>query len=323
MSKKNAKPELMPHAGGQAVIEGVLMRSKRFYAIAVRNAKGKILIKKGNVKSLAEKYRFLKWPVLRGFWGLVESMILGYSGLDYSARIYEESDPKAKKKKPKNKAEALKMKRTENIIMGATFIVSLVIAIAVFIYLPVQLTKLMQKALPGLGENSTAFNSVVVAWKFVFFFLYVWGISFMEDIRRLFMYHGAEHMAIYAYEDGRPLTIKNMSGYMTMHPRCGTAFMFITILVSIVVFVLLLPPELGIVERVFWEFPLIPVIAGISYEILKFSDKYKTNPFMKLFIMPGMAFQKLTTKTPDAKQLAVAAIALKTVVAMEKQAAKA
>ena len=111
MAKKILQPELMPHAGGQAVIEGVLMRSKRFYAVAVRNNKGKILIKKGPVKSLAEKFPFLKLPVLRGFLGLVESMILGYSGLDYSARIYEESDPNVKKKKPKTKAEAEKMKK--------------------------------------------------------------------------------------------------------------------------------------------------------------------------------------------------------------------
>ncbi len=322
MAKKMAKPELMPHAGGQAVIEGVLMRSKRFYAVAVRNAKGRILIKKGSVKSLAEKFPFLKWPVLRGFLGLVESMILGYSGLDYSARIYEESDPKVKKKKPKTKAEALKMKKNEDLIMAATFIFSLVIAVAVFIYLPVQITKLMQKVMPVLGENGTAFNSMVVAWKFVFFFLYVWGISFMEDVKRLFMYHGAEHRAIYAYEEGKPLTIKNMSGYMTMHPRCGTAFMFITILVSVVIFVIFLPPQLGILKRVLLELPLIPLIAGISYEILKLSDKYKSNFFMRLFIMPGLAFQRITTKVPDAKQMEVAATALKTVVEMEKKAAK-
>lgn len=321
MAKKTAKPELMPHAGGQAVIEGVLMRSKRFFAVAVRNAKGKILIKKGSVKSLAEKFSFLKWPILRGFLGLVESMILGYSGLDYSARVYEESDPKTKKKKPKSKAEAEKMKKNEDLLMGATFILSLVIAVAVFIYLPVQITKLMQKAIPALADNGTLFNSTVVAWKFLFFFLYVWGISFMEDVKRLFMYHGAEHRAIYAYEDGKPLTVKNMSGYITMHPRCGTAFMFITVLVSIVIFVIFLPPQLGILKRVLFELPLIPLIAGISYEILKLSDKYKSNPFMKLFIMPGLAFQRITTKIPDAKQMEVAAAALKTVVAMEKKAA--
>jgi len=322
VSRREKKPELMPQAGGQAVIEGVLMRSKRFYAVAVRTPKGKIIIKKGPVKSQADRFKFLKWPVLRGFWALVESMALGFKGLDYSARIFEDGEKKpVKRGKKRVKISKAKQKAKEDFAMAMTYVVSIVIAIAVFIYLPVQLTKLLAKAAPALDESRTLFNSSVVTMKFIFFFLYVWGISFMDDVKRLFMYHGAEHRAIYAYEDGKSITVKNMEKYRTMHPRCGTAFMFITILVSVVVFILLLPPHYSVLKRVLLELPLIPLIAGLSYELLKYSARHQKNPLMRLFIAPGMAFQRITTKVPDKKQMLVAAAALNAVVAMEKKKA--
>ncbi len=300
------------NVGGQAVIEGVLMRSPNYYAVAVRKPDGKIAILKDKVKSLADKYKFLKWPFVRGSLVLFESMTLGYKALDYSASFIE--DEGLKNKKGNNK------KQQNNASNTLAFLLALLIAITVFIYLPVQSVKLIAKKADFLNSSGFAFNTLVVAIKFLLFFLYIYGISFMDDVKKLFMYHGAEHKAIYAYEDGKNLTVKNTLDYTTLHPRCGTAFMFITIIVSIVFFVLFLPPKLNILLRILLEIPIILPIAGVSYEILKLSDKYKDNFFMKLFIAPGMAFQLITTKQPDRKQIEVALAAIKTVIAMEKKA---
>jgi len=252
---------------------------------------------------------------VRGSLVLFESMTLGYKALDYSASFIEEEQPKGTKiktsKQPDNSASNT-----------LAFILALVIAITVFIYLPVQTVKLLAKKAEFLNTSGVAFNTLVVAIKFLLFFLYIYGISFMDDVKRLFMYHGAEHKAIYAYEDGKTLTVNNTLKYTTLHPRCGTAFMFITVLVSLVFFVLLLPPKLNIIIRILLEIPILIPIAGVSYELLKLSDKFKDNLLMKLFIAPGLGFQLITTKQPDKKQLEVAIAAMKTVIAMEKKASK-
>ena len=310
--------------GGQAVIEGVLMRSPNYYAVSVRHKNGKIKSMSAPVNSITKKYPFLKWPVLRGFVSLIESMTLGFKALDYSAQIYEEGYVNKKKKKL-SKAETEKKEKKEKLEMTITYILSFAFALFLFIYLPVQGTKLLEKALPGLAENRVWFNLIVVTFKLAIFFLYIWAISFMEDVKRLFMYHGAEHKAIYTFEDGKKLTQKNMLPYTTLHPRCGTAFIFLTMLVSIIIFVLLLPPEFKIWQRILLEIPLLIPIAGLSYELLKFSDKFQNNFFIKILIAPGLAFQKITTKEPDAKMLEVAANSINEVLKLEKKhkAAKA
>ncbi|HPI03592.1 MAG: hypothetical protein BWY84_00474 [Candidatus Aerophobetes bacterium ADurb.Bin490] len=304
--------------GGQAVIEGVLMRSPNYYAVSVRHKNGKIKSMSAPVNSITKKYPFLKWPVLRGFVSLIESMTLGFKALDYSAQIYEEGYENKKKIKL-TKEETAKKEKKEKLEMTITYILSFGFALLLFIYLPVQGTKLLEKALPGLAENRVWFNLIVVTFKLAIFFLYIWAISFMEDVKRLFMYHGAEHKAIYTFEDGKKLTQKNMLPYTTLHPRCGTAFIFLTMLVSIIIFVLFLPPEFKIWQRILLEIPLLIPIAGLSYELLKFSDKFQNNFFIKILIAPGLAFQKITTKEPDAKMLEVAANSINEVLKLEKK----
>ncbi|MFP4466586.1 MAG: DUF1385 domain-containing protein [Candidatus Goldiibacteriota bacterium] len=322
-------PEKKMSIGGQAVIEGVLMKSRNYYAVAAMRKNGKIEKISGKAKSLADRAAFLKWPFFRGFLNLVEQMILGYKALDWSAKIYEEEwekEEKAKNKGKKNKKKKTEKKltkkqkeRKEKMESVLTFVFSMAVAVAVFIYIPVLLTKFSGSLFPVINENRTLFNTEIVFWKLLLFFLYVWGISFMEDVRRLFMYHGAEHKAIYTFEDGKELTLKNMRKYTTLHPRCGTAFIFITLLVSIVVFILLLPPEFPVWKRILFEIPLLVPIAGISYEVLKLSDKFKDNIFVNAFIAPGLAFQKITTKEPDDKMMITAAGAIKEVLRLEKK----
>jgi uncharacterized protein YqhQ len=306
------------NVGGQAVIEGVLMRSPHFYAVAVRRKNQEIEVTSGPVNSIAEKYTYLKWPFLRGFLSLIESMTLGFKALDFSAKIYEEeSETKEEKEKKAVLTEEQKKSREkkETVI---TFTLSILFAVGIFIYLPILATKMIVKAAPALNDNRILFNLIIVFIKFLLFFFYIWGISFFEDVRRLFQYHGAEHKAIFTYEDGKELTTSNMKGYTTLHPRCGTAFIFITIIVSIFLFVLLLPPGFKIWQRLLLEIPLLIPIAGISYEILKLSDKLKDNFFVKIFISPGLAFQKITTKEPDNAQMEVAAKSIDEVLALEK-----
>ncbi|MBN2753286.1 MAG: DUF1385 domain-containing protein [Candidatus Goldbacteria bacterium] len=304
--------------GGQAVIEGVLMRSPNYYAVSVRHKDGTIKSMSAPVNSITKKYPFLKWPVLRGFVSLIESMTLGFKALDYSAQIYEEGYENKKKKKL-SKAETVKKEKKEKLEMTITYIFSFAFALFLFIYLPVQGTKLLEKAMPELAGNRVLFNLIVVSFKLAIFFLYIWGISFMEDVKRLFMYHGAEHKAIYTFEAGKKLTQNNMKPYTTLHPRCGTAFIFLTMLVSIIIFVLLLPPEFKIWQRILLEIPLLIPIAGLSYELLKFSDKFQNNFFIKILIAPGLAFQRITTKEPDAKMLEVAARSIEEVLKLEKK----
>lgn len=293
--------------GGQAVIEGVLMRSPHFYSIAVRKKNKKIINKSGRINSLSDKYKFLKLPFIRGFVVLYESLILGYKALDYSANIYENMDPKMKKNSKAN---------FENII---AFIISIFLVIILFIIIPYYLMRLIETKIKLTGQSSMIFNFGIGMFKIVVFLLYIWGISFFKDIKRIFMYHGAEHKTIYAYEDSKKLNYNNIRKYPTIHPRCGTAFIFITFVISVIFFAIFLPPKFNILYRILIEIPLIIPIAGISYEILKLSDKFKNNLIIKIFISPGLAFQKITTMQPNKKQVLTAIKAAQTVLNLEKK----
>ena len=303
------------NVGGQAVIEGVMMRSANFYSVAVRTPAKKIKIISAPVNSLAKKYGFLKLPILRGFLALIESMSIGFKALDFSTKIYEENE--VKKNTKKIKKSIISPEQKEKIVSFLMYLLSFIIVFFVFVYLPILLTKFMSKKFLFLNNNFL-FNITIVIQRLIIFFIYIWAISFMEDIKRLFMYHGAEHKAIYTYENGKKLTPENAEKFTTLHPRCGTAFIFITFVISIIFFAILLPPKLNIINRLIIEIPLIIPIAGISYEILKLSDKIGNNIFFKLFIFPGLLFQKITTMNPDREQLKVALAALKNVLQKEK-----
>jgi uncharacterized protein YqhQ len=314
MAEKKSKYNV----GGEAVIEGVMMRSPHYYAVAVRRADKKISVVSSEVKSLANEYAFLKWPFLRGIVSMLESMTLGFKTLTISANMMEEDMAKAEAKKNKKENKIVKTKpRNEAVENFVSFSIAIVLAIGLFILLPFGINKLIAKKMTILGTDRYLFNIGMVFFKFLIFFIYVWGISLFEDVKRLFQYHGAEHKSIFAFEAGKKLNYASIKPYTTRHPRCGTAFIIITVMISLVLFILFLPASLKIWQRLLFEIPLLIPIVGFSYELLKLSDKYSDNPLVKIFIAPGLAFQRLTTKEPDKLQVEVAVKSLATVVKLE------
>lgn len=312
MAEKKSKYNV----GGEAVIEGVMMRSPHFYAVAVRRSDKSISVVSEQISSVSDKFKFWKWPLLRGILGMYESMQLGFKSLTIAANFMEEDITKAEAKDKKIKVKDIKP-RNEALETTFSFALAIVLAVGLFILLPYGINRLIAKKFPVINTNRYLFNIGMMVFKFSIFFLYVWGISFFEDVKRLFQYHGAEHKSIFAFEAGKKLVYNNIKPYTTRHPRCGTAFIIITVLISLIVFVICLPAELKWWQRMLYEIPLLLPIVGISYELLKLSDKHSDNPFVKLFIAPGLAFQGLTTKEPDKLQLEVAVKSLNTVVALE------
>lgn len=287
--------------GGQAVIEGVMIRGPSNYTVAVRKGK-KIISIKGTVQK--KKHAFLKWLFVRGFVNLVEMLIIGIKSLMWSA---EHAAPKEGKPGKNELAVA--------ILISAGFV------ILFFIALPYFFTSLI-----GFTEEKKPFlfNLIDGLIRILIFLIYISAISFMKDVKILFQYHGAEHKAIHCYEKGKKLDIANVRKFTTLHPRCGTSFLLIVFIVSIFVFSLL--PSIiqhyypnflsfSFLARKGILFPvrilLIPFIAGISYEILKISDKRQKSMLFRLVSLPGLALQKITTKEPNAKQIEVAIFSLK------------
>ncbi|RQW87428.1 MAG: DUF1385 domain-containing protein [Geobacter sp.] len=274
--------------GGQAVIEGVLMRAPRSMAIAVRRPDGEIIVKRDTVIPLSERFPLVKLPLVRGAVALFTSLVIGMKALSFSANeAISEGEEKAE---------------MSPFAMGGTIAVALLFGILLFFILPLFLTKLL---VPYIGGSNIVFNLVDGFIRVVVFLLYVYSISRMSDIQRVFQYHGAEHKSIFAFEAGIALTVENVKRFSRLHPRCGTSFLLIVMLVSIVVFSLI--PKL-------WPFylkagsriVLLPVIAGLSYELLKLSAKHEKSRLVRMLIAPGLALQRLTTREPDDSQLEVA-----------------
>ncbi|MBW4055946.1 MAG: DUF1385 domain-containing protein [Proteobacteria bacterium] len=286
--------------GGQAVIEGVMMRAPRSVAIAVRRPDGEIVVKKQLVIPLSERFPIVKLPIVRGAVALFSSLIIGIKALNFSANEAMSDDEKEKEKKKDSDKEG--GSELSLWAMAGTMAVAFGFGICLFFLFPLYMTKLLT---PVIGDNNIVFNLVDGVIRVVVFLAYIWGISRMEDIQRVFQYHGAEHKSIFAFEAGVELTIENVRRYNRLHPRCGTSFLLIVMLVSIAVFSLipkLWPFYLKAGSRII----LLPMIAGISYEFLKWSAKNDSHPLVKLVITPGLALQRLTTREPDDSQLEVA-----------------
>lgn len=276
------------NVGGQAVIEGVMMRAPRALAIAVRKPSGEITVKREEVVPLSERYPVVKLPVVRGAVALFTSLVAGVKALNFSAN--EALDEGEQKEEFSTWA------------MGGTMAVAFGFGILLFFILPLYLTKLL---IPIIGTSNIVFNLVDGVIRVVVFLLYIVSISRMQDIQRVFQYHGAEHKSIFAFENGDELTVDNVRRYSRLHPRCGTSFLLIVMLVSIVIFSLipkLWPFYMKAGSRVL----LLPLIAGVSYEILKWSAKNDKSPIVKMLIAPGLGLQKLTTREPDDSQIEVA-----------------
>ena len=293
--------------GGQAVIEGVMIRSPNYNVVSVRKNK-KIITKSDKIKQ--RKGRFYKLPVVRGFYNLIDMLVMGMRSLMWSADQQLEKDEKISKKE-----------------MTLSFIFAMLFGVGIFIILPYIVTNFI-----GYYEETKPllFNLIDGIIRIVFFLLYIIIISRMKDIKILFRYHGAEHMSIHCYEKGKKLDVNNIKKFSTLHPRCGTAFIMIVLIVAILTFSIITPIILTIfpqlleintfLRRVILfliRISLLPLIAGLSYEFLKFSAKFEKNTIMKIFIYPGLLMQKVTTKKPNKNQIEVAMTAVKRALQLE------
>lgn len=289
--------------GGQAVIEGVMMRSPEIFTVAVRKNNGEILLKKERFLSVVKKYPFLNIPVIRGAIALVETLYIGIKALVFSADIAAQEEPGEEEREEK-KAEKT---GGEKIFTTFFLIISVVaggfLALFLFFYLPLILTDFL-----GI-KTGYLFNIVDGIIRIGIFLVYLWLITLWKGMRRIFEYHGAEHKSIFALEKGDELTVENVKKYTTYHPRCGTSFLLIVMLVSIAVFIFVGRPH-TIQERLL-RLAYVPLIAGISYELIKLSAKKTGSLFFKVLVAPGLFLQRITTKEPDESQMEVAIVALK------------
>lgn len=280
--------------GGQAVIEGVMMRGPKDVATAVRDPNGRIQVETHPVSSIADRYPILKKPMLRGTVSLVESLVLGLRSLSYSAKMAGDEDEQLTDKE-----------------MAGTIIFALVLASILFIAIPTGAAKFFH----FITDNPVFLNLMEGFLRLAIFLAYLGGISRMKDIRRVFQYHGAEHKTIHCYEAGLPLTVANVQRFSRLHPRCGTNFLLIVMLVSIFVYAFLGWPSL--IERIMSRILLLPVVAGISYELIRFAGR-TTNPVALKLIKPGLWLQYLTTRPPQDDMVEVAIESLKAVLPAEE-----
>lgn len=280
--------------GGQAVLEGVMMKNGDQYAVAVRKPDGEIALQKEVYDGIVKWKKLTKIPFVRGIFSFVDSLVLGMKTLSYSASFFEEEEEEELTEK-----EAEKKERQENLIMGITMACSVVIAVAIFMVLPYLLSNLLKPFVPGRFAR-TVIEGIV---RIVLFISYILLISKMKDIQRVFMYHGAEHKCINCIEHGMDLTVENVRKSSKQHKRCGTSFLFFVLFVSIIVcfFITTESPVLRVLLRI----ALLPVIAGISYEIIRLAGNTE-HPVVELLSKPGLALQNLTTKEPDDDMIEVA-----------------
>ncbi len=274
--------------GGMAVIEGVMMRGPGETALAVRKPDGSIEIEREANSALGTRYPFLKWPFIRGSYALIESMVVGIRMLNKSANMSMAEEEE-------------ELSATEILVTG---LIAFVMAIVLFVALPTAVVHFTKQYIGGVWGQ----NLVEGVIRIIFFLAYVYGISKMKEIERVFMYHGAEHKSILALEAGEELTVANARRYSTRHPRCGTSFLLVVMVVSILIFALL--GDGTLFYRVWSRIAVFPVVAGLGYEFIRFSGKCYQKGWARLLIAPGLWLQQLTTREPDDDQLEVAIAAL-------------
>lgn len=297
--------------GGQAVLEGIMMKNKDRYAVAVRKPDHDIEVCVKEHKSITERFKILGLPFIRGVFNFIDSMILGISTLTYSAGFYEEEETEQVTRDDKTEDvqgnPSLKEK-AEGLVMGVTVAVSIVLALGLFIVLPSLLSDLIHRQVNI--ESYAVISLIEGIIRIMIFLLYIILISRMKDIQRTFMYHGAEHKCINCIEHGLELNVENVLKSSRLHRRCGTSFLFLVMAVSIIFFILI--PIRNPVWKVVIRLLFIPVIAGVSYEILRLAGR-SNNLIVRIVSAPGMALQKLTTNEPDAEQVEVAIKAVEAV----------
>ncbi len=299
------------NVGGQAVIEGVMMRSPDRIATAVRTPDGRIKVKTEDYLPLSRRYKILGIPIVRGAVSFIEMLVLGIRTLNFSADIAIKEEEKAEAEK-KGEAWEEKPTKSNTLMLGLTVAFALALGIFIFFFLPLAISNLF-----GIDRNAVGFNLLAGVIRLTMFVLYVWGISFFADFKRIFQYHGAEHKSIYAYEMGDELTPERAARHTRFHPRCGTSFILIVALIAMLTYAISdtiyalvagHPPTL--LTRFGLHFTLLPLVAGGSYELLKLSGKTRDNRITMILIKPGLWLQKITTQEPSEDQLEVGIAAL-------------
>jgi uncharacterized protein YqhQ len=292
--------------GGQAVIEGVMMRTPYAYAVAVRRADGSMEVRKEGVRRLSELWKPLSWPVVRGFAVLIQSLVLGIRTLNFSFSIASEDlDPQGDGPTPRS---SKRQKGGELLPALFSMTAAGAVAVVLFILAPLWITTWLKEYFTAV-HNWLVFNMVDGIIRVIFFLAYILAISTLKDIRRVFQYHGAEHKVVYTWESREELTVENARKKSTLHPRCGTSFLMFVMVVSIAVFSIFKFHSFWMIflSRVI----LIPVISGLSYELIRFSAPRCETGFFRLIVLPGLALQRITTKEPSDDQLEVAILALR------------
>ena len=290
------KPTIL--VGGQAVIEGVMMRVPGAYATAVRDPEGKVHVDRHDFKSITERSNLWNKPIFRGMAGLFEAMKMGMATLNWSADI---AMPEEKDKKPNPITEFL----------STVFAIGL--AITLFMIAPMWITT----TLLDVEREAVAFNMVSGGFRITFFILYLLLISLMKDVKRLFQYHGAEHRVVYNFESGKDVDVSNAQSFPTQHPRCGTSFMFIVLLSAIIVFsvidtiIMSITGHISLPMRLMVHLPMIPLVAGVSYEVIKITARKGDSLIFRMLRAPGLWLQNITTKQPEDDMIEVAITALK------------
>ncbi|MCK4665798.1 DUF1385 domain-containing protein, partial [Candidatus Dependentiae bacterium] len=272
-----------------AVLEGVMMRMPGKYTVSVRKSDGTITTKKENIKSLADKSKFFSFPFIRGVIILFETLLVGFKALNFASEVLLEE-------------EGEEMSKTNTVF---SIIFAILLAFGLFFALPLLLTNIVKGHFALLENNRIIFNLIDGFFRILIFLLYLIFISFIKDMKRVFEYHGAEHKAIFAYENDGNLIPENALKYSRLHPRCGTSFIMIVIVLSILVFSVFKSTS-SFLFLIGMRFLLIPIIMGVSYEIIKFSSLRPNNFFLKIFTYPGIALQYFTTREPTKDQVEVA-----------------
>ena len=303
--------------GGQAVIEGVMMRSDDRIATAVRVPSGEILVKSEEYKSVSSRYKLLGFPIIRGVVTFFEMLIIGIRTLNFSADIAVREIEK-EKAEAEGKEYIHPEKPTSSLVLIGTAVIAISIGILVFFFIPLAISTFF-----GFEKDAITFNFLAGFIRVALFLGYVWGISHFPEFKKVFQYHGAEHKSIFAFENGEELTTDNVQRYPRLHPRCGTSFILIVALFAILVYAISDsiyfvvtgdPPNLW--QRFALHFSLLPIVAGSSYELLKLSGRTRDNALTRFLITPGLWIQRITTKEPSPAQMEVAIVALESALNM-------
>lgn len=291
--------------GGQAVIEGVMMRAPHSYCVAVRKPNGEVVTQESPLPRVSEKYPIFKYPIFRGVGTLGQAMALGIKALRFSANASLEDGSKDKSKKPQE---------ISSWAMAANIIFSLAFFIFLYKFVPLYLTSLLEKIFPAI-QGRVAFNAVDGIIRLGIFLTFLYVISRWQDIRRVFEYHGAEHKVVFNFESGKPVNVENARAFTTFHPRCGTSFLLVVMLISTILYTLL--PVDGFVGKFMARIALLPVVAGLSYELIRYAARQRKG-LLALMTAPGLWLQTITTQPPSDDQTDIAIRALDGAMALEQ-----